>query len=139
MTSKESHNLWEIDTIDKILLYSAFEGTENFNKSNYYFQLASFSLHTSVKVYTDRINALLDETKTFLFSLKKVENKIGYQKINEKEFLRTKNSRKIFVTERLISNFNFNSKWFGCFSSGINNFFKKKLVFKNFLRKKKKC
>ena len=138
MISKEPQNLWENDIIDKILLHSAFESTENFNKSNYYFHLASFSLHTSVTVYTDRINALLDATKTFLFSLKKDENKIGFQKINEKEFLTTKNSRKIFVTEKLISNFNFNSKWFGFFTSGINNFFKKNLYFKNFLRKKKK-
>ena len=123
--SKTFKDVWTIDIIDKFLLYSAIKGNNEIQKYSSYFQLASFSVQTSVKIYKNRINSLLDLTKNFLFFLKQNKNKIIYQRIKENQSFITENSDRIPFIEKLSSNFLFGNKWFGLFTPGIFNFFRR--------------
>ena len=64
MGTIDSKNIWEIDTIDRILAYS--KRKENaFKFFKFDFQIASFSIQKTLKIYSDKVKMLSASTKDF--------------------------------------------------------------------------
>jgi|AntRauMFilla1563_2_1112583.scaffolds.fasta_scaffold00074_10 hypothetical protein len=57
MGSIENKNIWQIDLIDRFLIYSKVK--KSFSKEiTFHFQLASLSIKSSIEIYSKRIYVL---------------------------------------------------------------------------------
>jgi len=68
METNSLTNLWKIDVIDRILTFSLLtkKSSKNFNMDFYW---ATFSIQTSVKIYSDRVRLLSSSMESLLFFL----------------------------------------------------------------------
>lgn len=115
MWQSNAQNPWEIDFIDKMFIFSEINDSSKFNPRSFNstFQLASFSIHTSVKIYSERIDALYNFTMGFLTGLK--TEKEGNKTIPSKEkflFGEKKKKRKIQAFPVNLEIFKFKKKFF---------------------------
>mmetsp|Transcript_19293 Transcript_19293/g.39280 ORF Transcript_19293/g.39280 Transcript_19293/m.39280 type:complete len:468 (-) Transcript_19293:931-2334(-) len=128
--AKKIENPWEIDFIDKMSVFSDINNSSKFKSTNVTstFNLASFSIHTGVRIYSERIDALHDFITGFLRGLlvgekKRLKSNLREINLSDKElkkekskislsFSRFSNSKKNFIDSLKTTNFYFSVKFF---------------------------
>jgi len=128
--------LWKNDIIDRIFVYSANKKKKT--KDNFNFQLASFSIQTIIKIYSDRIKALSIYTEDFLYHLEKNKNKIGYENIKSNYSTKLNVFKYLLIFVRLIMSYSLNKNITGSIIIRKFNFYTIEYYYKNFFFKKKK-
>ena len=129
-------DLWKNDIIDQILLYSRSQ-KKKYDNFKFSFQIASFSIITSVKLYSDRIDALSVSTEEFLSHMRNEKNRIIDKKNNFKNPVCYKNFNLCHRFERSIFSYDTNNIILRMQMPKNFNFYKKKYLFKNIFSKKK--
>jgi hypothetical protein len=128
-----SNYLWKNDIIDRIFVYSANKKKKT--KDNFNFQLASFSIQTIIKIYSDRIKALSIYMEDFLYHLEKNKNKIRNENIKSKYSIKLNVFKYLLMFERLIMSYSLNKNITGSiiirkFNFNTIEFFYKKIFLK---------
>ena len=96
MGTIDSKNIWEIDTIDRILAYS--KRKENaFKFFKFDFQIASFSIQKTLKIYSDKVKMLSASTKDFWKILLNDRAKIIKKNSTSKKVLKIKELRQWII------------------------------------------
>lgn len=128
-------DLWKNDIIDQILLYSKFQKKQYYN-FKFNFQIASFSIITSAKLYSDRIDDLSVSTEDFLSHMRNEKYKIIDKKINHKNPVFYKNFNLCHRFGKFVFSYNTNNIIFKLQMFKNFNFYKKNYLLKNFFSKK---
>ena len=135
MGTIDSKNIWEIDTIDRILAFS--KRKENaFKFLKFDFQIASFSIQKTLKIYSEKVKMLSASTKDFWKILLNDRAKIIKKNSPSKKLLKIKNQSIIFFLKKLFYFLNENKRLTLLPKNQKFNFLEGKNFYKNYLEKK---
>jgi hypothetical protein len=126
--------LWDSNLIDRILTYSVLREKLSSENIKYNFNLASFSIQTSIKIYSDRINSLTDSMRNFLFYFENKNSKQFDKNTPLNSYSKIKNSIQDTLLDRLNYSYFSNNLEFKLNTFNFN-FYKSPACFKNLLKK----
>lgn len=135
MGTIDSKNIWEIDTIDRILAYSKRK-ENSFKFFKFDFQIASFSIQKTLKIYSDKVKMLSASTKDFWKILLNDRALIIKKNSTSKKVLKIKNQSIIFFLKKLFYFLNEKKKLTLFPKNQKFNFLEGKSFYKNYLEKK---